>query len=167
MLCSGACAGLSLGPKKTFGPARVAEGRRRPSAGHSRSARNAEPLGIRVRFSGLRFVLLGPTFPSRFLGTVVQDGPFVLAYSGGTAAAFHRLPCARLLFNCRRALYSQSSTCQAISDARPENFGRGPGDANRGSGGAVILRSANMMAGRWGRIWAVWGDFSGRNRPGR
>ena len=71
-----------------------------PSADHSLSARNVWPVGTRVRSSGLRFVLLGPAFPPRFLGTVARSGPFVLAYSGGTAAAFHRLPIPGSIFSC-------------------------------------------------------------------
>ena len=69
-----------------------------PSAGHSLSARNAWPAGTRVRSSGLRFVLLGPAFPPR--RAVARSGPFVLAYSGGTAAAFHRLPFPGSVFSC-------------------------------------------------------------------
>jgi hypothetical protein len=96
-----------------------------PSAGHSLSARNAWPAGTRVRSSGLRFVLLGPAFPSRFLGTVARSGPFVLAYSGGTAAAFHRLPIPGSIFSCpphytpvRRRVKVFSAGARRASDVR-------------------------------------------------
>jgi hypothetical protein len=125
--------------KKTFGPAWEAEGLERTAGRPFPFREERLALGFRGRSSGLRIVLLGPAFPSRFLGPVAFRRAFRPRLQRRDRGGFSPPSRPRFRIQLSPLLYFPRASCQAISLAAAKSKTK-PGRAStlRGDSAAGI-----------------------------